>query len=69
MHLVDPALRPLLEAWPTFSLSAEKLVQMREREELMPFEIDREGSTLEIRTVPGPAGAPDRSAALKRGLA
>lgn len=59
MHLVDPALRPLLEAWPTFALSADTLAQMREREQLLPFEIDRDGTSLEIRTVPGPVGAPD----------
>ena len=59
LHLVDPALRPLLEAWPTITLNDETLVQMREREQLLPFEIDREGTSLEIRTVPGPIGAPD----------
>lgn len=59
LHLVDPALRPLLEAWSTITLSDETLVQMRAREQLLPFEIDRDGSSLEIRTVPGPVGAPD----------
>ena len=59
MHLVDPELRPMLDMWPTVALDAETLAELRQRERLLPFEIDREGTSLEVRTVPGPAGAPD----------
>jgi len=58
MHLIDPALRPMLEAWPTIALDAESLVQMRNRESLLPS-ADPAGTTLERRQVPGPIGAPD----------
>ncbi len=66
LHLVDPALRPMLDMWPTVTLSAETLVQLRERERLLPFEIDRDSTQLEVRTVPGPIGAPDISLHLYR---
>ena len=59
MHLVDPALRPMLAMWPTVALDAEKLVEMRNREMLLPFEIDKTGTNLAIRQVPGPDGAPN----------
>ncbi len=58
MHLVDPALQPMLAMWPTVALDAEKLVEMRARSSLMPFEIDKAGTTLDIRQIPGPDGAP-----------
>lgn len=58
MHLVDPALRPMLEMWPTIALDAETLVAMRER--MLPTPpIDTTGTTLERREVPGPIGVPD----------
>ena len=59
MHLVDPALRPMLDMWPTATLDDEVLAQLRNREVLLPFEIDREGTSLEVRMIPGPIGAPD----------
>jgi len=59
LHLVDPQLRPMLDLWPTVALNAETLIEMRQRERLLPFEIDREGTSLDVRTVPGPIGAPD----------
>lgn len=59
MHLVDPALRPMLEMWPTMSLSAETLPELRDRERTLPLPpVDPAGTTLERRQVPGPAGAP-----------
>ena len=58
MHLVDPALRPMLEMWPTVALSAETLPTLRNRELPGP-PIDPAGTTLERRLVPGPDGAPD----------
>ena len=57
LHLVDPALRPLLEAWPTLDLTAESLAEMRTRE-LPPMPIDPSGMVVEDRTIPGPDGAP-----------
>ena len=60
MHLVDPALRPMLEMWPTLALSAETLPELRDRERSMPLPpADPAGTTLEQRTVPGPVGGPD----------
>lgn len=59
MHLVDPALRPMLAMWPTATLDPEVLAELRKREMLLPFEIDKEGTTYETRSVPGSAGAPD----------
>lgn len=58
LHLVDPELRPLLEAFPTTQLSTETLPAMRARELPMP-PVPETGVTLERRAVPGPAGAPD----------
>jgi acetyl esterase/lipase len=57
IQLVDPALRPLLEAWPNRMLSNETLVQLRALERPTP-EIDRTTTSLEIVSVAGPAGAP-----------
>lgn len=60
MHLVDPALRPMLEMWPTIELSAETLSELRDRERAMPLPpADPAGTVLERRDVPGPDGAPD----------
>ena len=60
MHLVDPAMRPLLEAWPTIALDAGSLIEMRNRERSLPLPpADPTGTTLEQRLVPGPIGAPD----------
>ena len=58
LHLVDPALRPLLEMWPTVTLADEDLTVLRGRElPVMPAqELPVES---EQRHVPGPVGAPD----------
>ncbi|MGH6615851.1 alpha/beta hydrolase [Sphingomonas sp.] len=57
LHLVDPELRPLLAVWPTMTVTADNLADMRARQLPLP-EIDTSGSTLERLSVPGPAGAP-----------
>ena len=60
MHLVDPALRPMLEAWLTIQLNVDTLIEMRNRERSLPLPpADPTGTTLERRLVPGPVGAPD----------
>ena len=60
LHLVDPALRPMLEMWPTIALSAETLPELRDRERSLPLPpADPTGTTFDRRDVPGPAGAPD----------
>lgn len=63
-NLVDPALLPVLDAFPTVALSNELLGPMREAERFAqlpapvpPHVIETIAQT--VRTVPGPAGAPD----------
>lgn len=62
--LVDPALLPVLDAFPTIALSHELLGPMREAERFaqlpvtLPDEV-REGVLQTLHGVPGPAGAPD----------
>lgn len=58
LHLVDPTLRPLLEMLPPISLTADILPAMRNRPSMLPPP-DESLATLEIHTVPGPAGAPN----------
>ncbi len=59
-HLVDPQLLPLLELVPPMKLSAETLPAMRSRPRMFqPKPADIERTTLEIRHIPGPAGAPE----------
>ena len=58
LHLVDPTLCPLLEMMPQISLTADILPAMRDRPSMLP-PADETLATLEIHTVPGPAGAPD----------
>lgn len=58
LPLVDPELRPLLDAWPTVTLTAESLAELRARELPLPPVADG-GVDLDRRAVPGPAGAPD----------
>lgn len=58
LPLVDPALRPLLEAVPTQRLSADMLPALREQGFPAPLFADR-GVMLERRSVPGPKGAPN----------
>lgn len=54
-HLVDPELKPLLEAFPTVRLSAETLPAMRARQlPLAPS--DQTGVDLEERALEGPGG-------------
>ncbi len=58
LHLVDPALRPMAEAFPAVTLTDQNLAEFRTRP--LPFEIADDGSvSLEELAVPGPAGAPD----------
>lgn len=57
-HLVDPELLPLLDLWPTATLTAETLPLVRGRQLPVPPAAET-GTTLERRTVPGPEGAPD----------
>lgn len=58
LHLVDPALRPMVEAFPSVTLTDQNLAEFRMRP--LPFEIVDDGRvSLEELTVPGPAGAPD----------
>lgn len=58
LHLVDPALRPLLDLFPTTKLSVETLPEMRAREFPVAPPADT-GVMLERIPAPGPAGAPD----------
>ncbi|MBL8545399.1 MAG: alpha/beta hydrolase [Hyphomonadaceae bacterium] len=63
-NLVDPALLPVLDAFPTVALSNELLAPMRAAERFtqlpvtVPDEV-REAIEQTVRSVPGPAGAPD----------
>jgi len=59
-HLVDPELGPLLDMWPTVSVSAETLGEMRARN--LPFPVDptaAERTEKDERKVPGPKDAPE----------
>jgi triacylglycerol lipase len=59
-HLVDPALRPLLDAFPPFELTNELLPLVRSGEFPLPRDPDIERNvTMTERTVPGPTAAPD----------
>lgn len=63
-HLVDPALLPVLDVFPTVALSVELLAPMREAERFaaLPIAVDpkvTEAIEQSVRTAPGPAGAPD----------
>lgn len=59
-HLVDQALSPFLDIFPTTHLTLEALPQMRNREVSFPVDPDSvERVTRTQRAVPGPAGAPD----------
>lgn len=54
-HLVDQELQPLLDAFPTITLSAETLPAMRARQLPFPPSTD-EGVELDERTIDGPVG-------------
>ena len=58
LPLVDPELRPLLDAWPTVTLSSETLADLRARDLPLPAAPDSGVDVTEIM-VPGPEGAPD----------
>lgn len=51
-HLVDPALLPLLDLFPTVTLSDDNLAQMRERELPMPPP-GEEAVTVEVARIDG----------------
>ncbi len=60
-HLVDPALLPLLDAWPQILLTADTLVEIRE---VARLPISEDPATVaavdsDLRMIPGPTGAPD----------
>lgn len=62
--LVDPALLPVLDAFPTVALNAELLAPMREAERFAQFPAPispeaQERIELIVRTAPGPEGAPE----------
>lgn len=64
--LVDPALLPVLDAFPTVALTREMLAPMRDAERFAQFPVElppgaKEGIELTVRNVPGPAGAPEIS--------
>jgi acetyl esterase/lipase len=63
--LVDPDLRPLLEAWPAVSLSEAVLVQVRARILPLPSGPD-EGVTVDQHVVAGSEGAPELSVQVYR---
>ncbi len=59
--LVDPGLLPLLETFPVLALSDDVLPLMRQASALPPVQDDpgTAGVQVAVRSVPGPAGAPD----------
>ena len=60
IHLVDPALRPLLELWPTEAVSDDNLAALREKERNLPLPPVEPNNVERVeRRVPGPADAPD----------
>lgn len=63
-RLVDPALAPVLDLFPTIALSDELLAPMRDAERFaqLPIAVDpkvAEAIEQTVRSVPGPVGAPD----------
>ncbi|MEQ1490077.1 MAG: alpha/beta hydrolase [Terricaulis sp.] len=63
-NLVDPALLPVLDVFPTVALTKELLAPMREGERFARLPIPVSNEVLDaieqtVRSVPGPAGAPD----------
>lgn len=60
LHLVDSALRPMLDMWPTVALGDDNLAELREKERTLPLPpVAPNDVALEERRIPGPAGAPD----------
>ena len=59
LHLVDPELRPLLDAWPTIALSDAALTAMRGAERTMPLPPVPDGlARHELHRANGPEGRP-----------
>lgn len=58
LHLVDPALAPLLESWPAMELNDASLAAVRSRTLPLP-PVGANDVELTVRMVPGPPGAPD----------
>lgn len=59
-HLVDPELRPMLELFPTVTLTADLLPALRARPPWVEVDpADRARTDMTERQVPGPTGAPD----------
>lgn len=60
-RLVDPALLPLLDAWPKVELNETLLPMLRSMERLPMPDLSPEAKAvrLEVRSAPGPAEAPD----------
>lgn len=60
LHLVDPEMRPLLESFPAFDLNADLLPAVREMSAPLPPLPDASGLvSMDARSIPGPAGAPE----------
>ena len=57
-HLVDPEVAPLLDLWPTVTLTSDLLPKARARTIPLPPS-ETTGVTLDRRVVTGPDGAPD----------
>jgi triacylglycerol lipase len=67
LHLVDPELRPLIEALPPVTLTDELLPLMRAAGAQLPPQPDVSGTvSVDSYAVPGPAGAPDVQLAVYR---
>jgi triacylglycerol lipase len=59
-HLVDPGLLPLLDLFPTQSLTHETLAQARENRMAFPIDPAADAAVESVRrSLPGPAGAPE----------
>jgi acetyl esterase/lipase len=70
LALVDPALRVALDAMPNIALSEELLPEVRARAfPLEPVPGAAEAVGMEVRTIPGPEGAPDVGITIYRPLA
>ena len=60
LHLVDPELRPMLEAWPTVTLDAEMLASIRSGVSTVPLPaVTPNDVRYEERSIPGPAQGPE----------
>jgi triacylglycerol lipase len=70
LHLVDPELRPLIEALPPVALTDELLPLIREAVAPLPPQPDVSATvSVDSYAVPGPAGAPDVQLAVYRPVA